>query len=106
MNEHPGLKAYAHVIDGKVVNTSIWDGVQEYTPPDGATMILLPTYTDDDGVERHIGGIGWTYDEQDGFRPSQPYPSWAWGGSEWVAPVAYPDEGYWKWDEDAGAWVE
>jgi hypothetical protein len=59
--EFEGLKAYAHVLDGKVVNTFIWDGVQPHTSPDGATIILLPTYTDDDGVERHIGGIGWDY---------------------------------------------
>jgi hypothetical protein len=61
MKESEGPKAYAHVIDGKVVNTSIWDGVQDYAPPDGAEMVPLPTYIDDEGVERHIGGIGWDY---------------------------------------------
>jgi hypothetical protein len=59
--EREGLKVYAHVLDGKVVNMSVWDGVQAYTPPDGATMVPLPTWTDEDGVERHIGGIGWDY---------------------------------------------
>jgi hypothetical protein len=59
--EPEGLKVYAHVIDGKVVNTSVWDSVQPYEPPNGAEMIALPTFTDDEGVERHIGGIGWDY---------------------------------------------
>jgi hypothetical protein len=61
MQEPENLSVYAHVKDGKVVNTSVWDGVQPYTPPDGADMIPLPTYRDDEGVERHIGGIGWDY---------------------------------------------
>lgn len=52
---------YAHVIDGKVVNTSVWDGTTPYTPGEGVTMVPLPTYTDDEGVERHTGGIGWDY---------------------------------------------
>jgi hypothetical protein len=59
--EREGLKVYAHVIDGKVVTTSVWDGVQEYDPPNSAEMVPLPTYIDQDGVERHIGGIGWDY---------------------------------------------
>jgi hypothetical protein len=61
MNETKNAKVYAHVVDGKVVNASIWDGVQPYTPPAGAEMVPLPTYVDDEGVERHIGGIGWDY---------------------------------------------
>ena len=71
--EPEGLKVYAHVIDGKVVNTSVWDGVQEYTPPDGATMVPFPTYTDDEGVKRHIGGIGWDYVDGE-FVDNRPKP--------------------------------
>jgi hypothetical protein len=59
--ELAGLKPYAHVVDGKVVNTSVWDGVSDYTPRDGATMVPLPTFTDDEGVDRYYGGIGWDY---------------------------------------------
>jgi len=61
MQEPENLSVYAHVKDGKVVNTSVWDGVQPYTPPDGETMIPLPTITDGEGVVRHVGGIGWDY---------------------------------------------
>jgi hypothetical protein len=52
---------YAHVVDGVVVNVSLWDGVQPYTPPDGAEMVPLPTFIDEDGIERYTGGIGWDY---------------------------------------------
>lgn len=50
-------------------------------------------------------GIGWTYTEQDGFRPPQPYPSWTWDDG-WHPPVPYPDdEQFYTWDEDAQSWV-
>lgn len=55
------LQAYAHVVDGKVVSMSIWDGVQTYTPPDGASMVQAPHYVDDDGQIRATVGIGWDW---------------------------------------------
>jgi hypothetical protein len=55
------LSHYAHVVDGKVVAVSVWDGVSAYTPPDGATMIPLPSSLDDEGVKRYSGGVGWDY---------------------------------------------
>ena len=61
MTEPKNLKVYGHVVDGKVVNISVWDGVQKYTPPDGAEMVAFPTYVDDSGQERYTGGIGWDY---------------------------------------------
>lgn len=40
-------------------------------------------------------------------RPAQPYPSWTWGGTSWVPPVAYPDDGaIYEWDEAGQAWAE
>ena len=60
--EEPGnLRHYAHVIDGKVVTVSVWDGLSKYTPPDGAEMVPLPTVTDSEGLQRYVGGIGWSY---------------------------------------------
>lgn len=38
-------------------------------------------------------------------RPPQPYPSWMWDNG-WQPTVPYPDEGEWRWDEEAQAWVE
>ena len=50
--------------------------------------------------------IGWTLAEGE-WRPPQPYSSWVWDGSEWVAPVPMPDEGGpWIWDEATRSWVE
>ena len=39
-------------------------------------------------------------------RPPQPYPSWAWDGAKWIAPVPYPEgDGWYDWDEAAQGWV-
>lgn len=38
-------------------------------------------------------------------RPPQPYPSWTWGGTRWVAPETMPDGEGWQWSEEAGAWL-
>ncbi len=34
------MKKYAHVENGVVINLSNWDGVAEYDPGDGVTMVL------------------------------------------------------------------
>ena len=46
------MKKYAHVIDGKVVNVSLWDGVTHWEPSENVVEIL-------EGV---TAGIGWDYD--------------------------------------------
>jgi hypothetical protein len=51
--EEPGnLKTYAHIVDGKVVNVSLWDGVTLWEPE--TKVVEIP-----DGVGV---GIGWDYD--------------------------------------------
>lgn len=52
------MPIYAHVQDGKVVNTSVWDGVQPYTPGEGVTLVQVT-----DGDEPRVGmpGVGWDY---------------------------------------------
>ena len=57
----------------------------------------------------NYAGIGHTYDaDRDAFIPPQPYPSWVLDEATclWVAPIAYPAEGVYVWDEEAGDWVE
>jgi hypothetical protein len=56
----PTPKVYAHVADGIVVNTCLWDGVSDYEVPEGIELVLMPTAVYD-GVEMVVGGIGWTY---------------------------------------------
>ena len=57
----------------------------------------------------NYAGIGFTYDEtRDAFIPPQPYDSWVLDEDTclWAAPIAYPAEGFYVWDEEAGDWVE
>ena len=49
--EPENLKHMAHVIDGKVVNVSLWDGVTEWTPAE--EVVEMP---DGSGA-----GIGWDW---------------------------------------------
>ena len=64
--EPDNLYHHAHVVDGVVVNVSVWDGIQPYDPGDGVEMVPLP-YTDEvdedtgETVRRYQGGIGWTF---------------------------------------------
>ena len=64
---------YAHVQDGVVVNVSLWDGVTDYTPPEGVTMVPLPFTVDDEGERRYQGGIGWDYIDGE-FVDNRPEP--------------------------------
>ena len=61
MTEPENLSDYAHIVDGVVVNVSVWDGVQPYDPGDNVEMVPLPYTTDEDGERRYTAGIGWTF---------------------------------------------
>lgn len=59
-----------------------------------------------DYVEGERVGVGYTYNEIDGFRPPKPFPSWVWGGLDWDSPVPLPDEiNIYEWDEANLQWV-
>jgi hypothetical protein len=53
-------------------------------------------------------GIGWTWNEIEGFRSLQPYPSWTWNSEtyRWKAPVPYPNnDGIdYVWNEETQEW--
>ena len=49
--EPDNLKNWAHIVDGKVVNVCLWDGVTLYQPEDD--LVEIP-----DGSH---AGIGWDY---------------------------------------------
>jgi hypothetical protein len=51
MNEINKLKNYAHIVDGKVANVSVWDGVTPWNPTEEIVEIVS-------GVN---AGIGWDY---------------------------------------------
>jgi hypothetical protein len=49
--ESNSLKTYAHIVDGKVVNVSLWDGESEWQPAED--VVEIP-----EGV---TAGIDWDY---------------------------------------------
>jgi hypothetical protein len=51
INEQENLKTYAHIVDGKVVNVSVWDGEASYTPDE--ELVEIPEGT--------TAGIDWDY---------------------------------------------
>jgi hypothetical protein len=51
IDEPDNLKTYAHIVDGKIVNVSVWDGVTPYEPAE--ELVEIPA-----GV---TAGIGWDY---------------------------------------------
>ena len=56
----------------------------------------------------NYAGIGYTYDETlDAFLPPKPFSSWVLDESSfsWVAPVPYPVDGDYEWDEVSGGFV-
>lgn len=66
------MAIYAHVKDGKVVNTSVWDEVQPYDPGD----VLFLKLSDSDEPEAGMPGIGWDYDGETFVdnRPVEEFP--------------------------------
>jgi len=57
------MSTYLVIKDNKVINAVVWDGVSDWTPPEGTTVELAPAHV----------GIGWTK-----------------SGSNWVAPEPPP----------------
>ena len=55
-------------------------------------------------TEENYAGIGWTYVEDLGFYPPQPFPSWILNGLKWEAPVEKP-EGDYYWNEEEQEWI-
>lgn len=60
-------------------------------------------------LRKNYAGIGYTYDHvRDAFIPPKSYPSFIFDEdkADWVAPIAYPDDGKdYKWDEETVNWI-
>jgi len=65
IEEPDNLKTYAHIVDGKVVNVSVWDGEAPYTPNE--ELVEIP--------EGSTAGIGWDYIDEE-FIDNRPIPEW------------------------------
>ena len=60
-------------------------------------------------IRKNYAGLGFSYDPaRDAFIPPQPYPSWIINENtcQWEAPIPYPNEGNYSWDETSLSWVE
>lgn len=85
--------------NGVVVNTILWaDHTPDQLIADGITDFEEVTNLDP------RPGIGWLWDESNGYRPPSPYPSWSWNGVEWEAPTPMPEDGNYEWNEDTQTW--
>lgn len=93
-------RIWACITDSLIVNTVVGD--------DDFAALITPDF--DSVVEitdlDPRAGVKWTV-HPDGYRPSSPFPSWVWSGSEWEAPTPRPTTpGVWSWDEDAQEWID
>jgi hypothetical protein len=94
-------------------STEAEDFVKSLVPySTGGTSWKQTSYNNN--FRKQYAGIGFTYDaSKDMFIVPKPYASWSLDSSgDWVAPVAYPNEGeeggkqvFITWDEDNLRWV-
>ena len=86
--------------NGVVVNVLIWgDETDDQLLADGITDFEETT-----GISPRPG-IGWTWDQSNGYRPPSPFPSWSWNGVAWEPPTPKP-EGDYLWNEQTQNWDE
>jgi hypothetical protein len=56
------MSGYLVIKDNKVINAVVWDGVSDWTPPEGTTVELAPAHV----------GIGWTRIDGNWVAPEPP----------------------------------
>jgi hypothetical protein len=56
------MNGYLVIKDNTVINTIVWDGVSDWTPPEGTTVELAPAHV----------GIGWTRVDGEWVAPEPP----------------------------------
>jgi hypothetical protein len=56
------MNGYLVIKDNTVINTVVWDGVSDWTPPEGTTVELAPAHV----------GIGWTRVDGEWVAPEPP----------------------------------
>jgi len=110
---------FAKVVDGIVSQVIVAEPEFFNTFVDSSPGTWLQTsYNTHGGVHANGGtplrknyaGIGYSYDAgRDAFIPPKPFASWTLNDTTclWDAPVAMPTDGKpYRWDEEAGNWVE
>jgi hypothetical protein len=113
---------FAQVIDGIVQQVIVVadrdapDPAPEHSEPLGQAFIRDVLKLDGEWMQTsynntfraHYAGIGYTWDaEYEVFYAPQPYLSWTLDAQwNWQAPVPYPDDGMYTWNEDTLEWDE
>lgn len=96
-----GIKTAAAIIDGVVVNVSVFD------PEKSQEWLEHVRGGFDDIIIVDEAAIGWVQYEPEKIRPPQPYPSWAWDGTGWQPPTPMPVDGqFYTWDENGQTWIK
>lgn len=60
-------------------------------------------------LRKNFAGQGFIYDKQrDAFYTPSPYPSWTLNETtcQWESPMAVPESGFYKWNEEKLTWDE
>ena len=107
---------YAEVIDGivtRVVTVDSFDYIVDNPDRYGDS----DNYIESDYSDPFAWGarVGWSYDEEYGFRPPAPYDNWIWDVANgwWMPPKPLPPDakteenpdGIWyEWNQDADRW--
>ena len=87
----------------KQTSYNTYGGVH-YNPETGE-----PSANQTKALRKNYAGIGYTYDaDRDAFIPPKPYDSWVLDEETclWYAPVPYPEDGMYTWDEETTSWIE
>lgn len=107
------MSHYAKIEDGIVTNVIVAE--QDFIDTQEGTWVQT-SYNTKGGVHvlggtplrKNYAGIGFIYDSTlDVFYEPQVYPSWTLDNNTflWVAPVDYPDDGYfYEWNEGTTSW--
>ena len=93
---------FAKIENHIVTDIRVVDEKYLQSRPDRYPGVWLP-------VDKNYAGIGYTYDEErNAFISPKPYDSWVLDEETclWEAPVPYPEDGMYTWDEETTSWIE
>ena len=101
------MRTYFAQLNENNIVTDVAVVQQEFleTNPDRYPGRWVETFYDD--PNKQYAGLGMEYLEDDeDFRPQQPYPSWTWSNKTWNPPTPRPSTGGpYKWSEEDLEWV-
>ena len=98
---------YFAQLDENNVVTNVHCVTQDFLEanPERYTGRWVETFFDTAG--KQYAGVGYEYlEDEQNFRPQQPYPSWTWANKIWNPPTPYPNDGkQYRSSEEDLEWV-